>query len=376
MKACEEREGFAATETLSTGAIKAEARIRYRRPGKITLEYRTYEDPLVQFEERYAGSQFIPSELLEMQIVYNGRGTWLYDVKRNVAIRKLGRRLYSPLRLPDGIAEIDLMCDLTHNFLLRDEGKEKINGKDTIKIGLKPKSQERMSLMKNEIFPVKKATICIDEETLFPVRISFYPSQRSPLYYIAGPSTPITIDYNDLLPAVPDEDLFSFTPPEGVRVFHEEEVGEKGLEERLPFALSLDHFTKRGYELYDKRGTVTANVESDRAYVFLSFTQKKQNAEDKKTRSLSLHVGNYLSLSMNRRRALLADSGEEIDLAGVRGKIIDRSALLGDEIPAAVRRQIHEISWQQGEVYWFLLGEQVDKDDLVGIATALASGET
>ncbi|MEA3238325.1 MAG: hypothetical protein U9Q94_00855 [Candidatus Bipolaricaulota bacterium] len=371
MKACEDLEGFSATETINAGSIRAEGRIRYRRPGKITLEYRTYEDPLAEFEEKLAGSEFIPGELLKMQIVHDGRETWLHDIKRNVAFRKLGRRLYSPLRFPDGIAEIDLMCHLTHDFLLRNEGEEEINGKKTRKIGLKPKTQERMSLFKDEIFSIKKAILSIDAETLFPMRIVFYSSQRSPLYYIAGPSTAITINYKDVLLTVPDDAFFSFTPSEETRVFREEEVSEKDLADRLPFALPLDQITKRGYVLNDRRGTITTNEAADRAYALLSYAEKK--SDNKRTSGLSLRVGNYLSPDMNRRRALLADSGEEIDLGGTEGRIIDRSALLKDEIPESVRRSLIELGWQQDEVYWFLLGEGVQKDDLVSIASAIAN---
>ncbi len=386
MKACEEIQGFSATETISAGPIKAEGRIRYRRPGKITLEYRSYEDPLAEFEEKLAGSEFTPSELLGMQIVHDGRGTWLHDVKRNVAIRKLGRRLYSPLRLPDGIGEIDFMCHLTHDFLLRDEGEEEINGRKTRRIGLKPKTTERMSLFKDEIFPLKRAVLSIDPETLFPLRILFYPSQRSPLYYIAGPSTPITIDYRDVLLAVPSDDLFSFTPSEETRVFNEEETVVKDLADKLPFELSLEQITQQGYVPHDDRVLITANENHERAYALLSLEKKrgdsKQTSEislrvgnylSKETSRISLRVGNYLSPDMNRRRALLADSGEEIDLGEEKGKIIDRGSLLKDEIPESVRRSLLEIGWQDGDVHWFLLGEGLDRGELIGIATAIVS---
>ena len=371
MKACEEIQGFSATETISAGPIKAEGRIRYRRPGKITLEYRSYEDPLAEFEEKLAGSEFTPSELLGMQIVHDGRGTWLHDTKRDMAIRKLGRRLYSPLRLPDGIGEIDFMCHLTHDFLLRDEGQEEINGRKTRRIGLKPKTTERMSLFKDEIFPLKRAVLSIDPETLFPLRILFYPSQRSPLYYIVGPSTPITIEYKDVLFAVPDEELFSFTPSEETRIFNEEEVGEKDLVDKLPFALPFDKIKQRGYELYNKRSTITVNEGKDRAYTALSFAKK--GPDGSQTAGISLRVGNYLSPDMNRRRAALSDNGEEVALGETKGKIIDRDSLLKDEIPDSVRRSLLEIGWQDGDVHWFLLGEGLDRGELIGIATAIVS---
>ena len=263
------------------------------------------------------------------------------------------------------------MCHLTRDFLLRDEGEEEINGEKTRKIGLKPKTTERMSLFKNEMFPLKRAVLSINLDTLFPMRILFYPSQRSPLYYIAGPSTVITIEYRDMLFAVPDDDLFSFTPSKEMHVFREEEFGKKDLVHKLPFALPLDKITKRGFQLYDNRALVTADEDHERAYAFLSFEKKQEDS--KQATGISLRVGNYLSPDMNRRRALLADNGKEIDLEGMKGKIIDRSALLGDEIPESVRRSLFEIGWQQDDVHYFLLGEGVEKDDLVSIASAIAN---
>ena len=371
MKTCQDLEGFSATETLSAGSIKAEVRIRYLRPGKITLEYRSYDDPLAQFEEKLAGTEFTPGELLGMQIIHDGRNTWLHDAKRNVLVKKLGRRLYSPLRLPDGIAEIDFACHLTHDFLLRDEGEEEINGKKARRIGLKPKTTERMSLFKDEVFPLKRAILAIDEETLFPLRILFYPSQRSPLYYIAGPSTPITIEYKDVLFSVPKEEGFSVTPAEGTRVFSEEEIEKNNINGKLPFDLQIEEIVKRGYELYGNRALATVDDDRKRAYAFLPF--EKKEGDSKQTSGISLRVGNYLSPDMNRRRALLSERGEEIDLGGTKGQIVDRASLVKEEIPKSVQRTLHEIGWQEGDVYWFLLGEGIDRDELVDIVTSMTS---
>ncbi|MCD6495564.1 hypothetical protein J7K60_05865, partial [Candidatus Bipolaricaulota bacterium] len=213
----------------------------------------------------------------------------------------------------------------------------------------------------------------IDPETLFPMRILFYPTQRSPLYYIAGPSTPITIDYRDVMFAVPKEDLFSFEPSEETRVFSEEETRDKDLADTLPFTLDLERISQRGYKLHSDRITLTANEGRQRAYAFLSF--EKAGSNSKRTSGLSLRVGNYLSPDMNRRRALLADNGEEVDLASTTGRIIDREALLKDEIPESVRRSLLEIGWQENQVYWFLLGEGIDREELIGIASAMTSSD-
>ncbi len=374
MKTCKDLEGFSATQEIRAGPIKARARLHFRRPGKITLEYRSYEDPLADFEEKLSGSEFIPSELMAMQIIHDGHETWIVDSKRNVTIKKLGRRLYSPLRLPDGIADIDMMYHLTSDFLLRDEGQETINGRKARKIGLKPKSQQRISLFKDETFPVKKGVVSIDSETLFPVHIVLWPSPRSPLYYIVGPSEAITIDYKDILLNAPKDEAFEVTTPEQMKVLHEQEVPANNISEKLSFDIPVKILEDRGYRLRDNLALITASQKGDRAYALLSFQGEESN--NKPPSGISIRVGNYLSLDMNRRRALIATSGEEIDLTSKKARIIDRGSLLKDEIPQSAQRSLFEVSWHQEEVYWFMLAEGIQKEDLADIAAAIASPDT
>ncbi len=379
METCKNLEGFQATETIAAGAIHSEGRVRYRRAGMVTLEYRKYEDPLSDFEERYAGaSEFVPQELLELQITCNGRQTWLYNAKRNVAVCKNGRRLYSPLRVPDGIAALDFMYSLAHDFLLRDEGIDELHGRKVRHIGLKPKVEERSTLLKEERFPIRRATISIDEETLLPVRIVLQPSQRSLLFYIAGPSTPITIEYKDILLTVPEETVFSFTPPPETRVFREETVNAEDIARRLPFTIPLATIEESGYTLYDGKGTVTLNDTADRAYSMLTLVQKEeQERSSGLPHALSLRVGNYLSPNMNRRHAFLAENGEEVMIEGTTARIVDRDGLLSDEIPESARRSIIEIGWQKDTLNWFLLAEGAGREKLIALAKAIVvAGET
>lgn len=373
MNTCKDLEGFSATQEISAGPIKAQARLRYKRPEKITLEYRSYEDPLADFEEKLSGSEFIPSELMAMQIIYDGHETWMIDSKRNLTIKKLGRRLYSPLRLPDGIADIEMMYHLTSDFLLRDEGEGTINGKKVRKIGLKPKSQQRISLFKDETFPVRKAVVSIDSETLFPLQILLWPSPRSPLYYIVGPSKEITIQYKDILLTTPKDEAFEVSPSEHMKVFYEQEVSATELPEKLPFDIPIKILEDRGYKLRDKLALITASKKGDRVYSLLSLQTEDSN--NKPPSGISLRVGNYLSPDMNRRRALLAASGQDIDLKGKQGKILDRGSLLKDHIPPSAQRSLFEVSWQQDEVYWFMLAEGIEKETLTDIATAIASAD-
>lgn len=373
MEVCRNLEGFQATETISAGAIHAEGRIRYRRTGMVTVEYRKYEDPLSDFEERYAGaSEFVPQELLELQITCDGRQTWLYNPKRNVAICRDGRRLYSPLRMPDGIAALDFMRSLTHDFLLREEGTEEVHGRKARRIGLKPKEEERSTLLKEERFPITRAIVSIDEQTSFPLRIVLYPSRRSLLFYIAGPSTPVTIEYRDILLTVPKEDVFSFTPPPETRVFREEIVKAADLDSQLPFSIPVSALEERGYKLYSGKGTITVNEAADRAYATLVFARKEeQETADGLSQSLSLRAGNYLSPNMNRRRAFLAENGEEVIIGETKARVVDRDKLVADEIPESARRSIIEIGWESNGVNWFLLAEDTNRENLLEVVRTI-----
>ncbi len=377
-------ESFTATEIITAGPIRVEARVRYRKPGMITVEYRHYEDPLTAFEERYAGgAEFVATELTGMQFVHDGHVTWIYDAKNNVVIRKPGRTLYSPLRGVSAIAEIGFMRDLTRDFLLRDGGAETIHGRSALLLAMKPKVRQRSFLLKEEIFPMKKVTVALDRETFFPLRIVFHPVESSVLFYLVGPSTPITIEYKDLLFDKVDEARFAFTPPEGTRLFTEVTLTQEAFAGKVSFDVPLQALREQtGYELYGDRVTLTLCEENDRAYAYLTLVPPDAAKSNRGSRALSLRVGNYLSLNMNRRRALLAEQGEPVALAGIDAKLLDRGRLLKEDLPTGdlptgdfpegMERSIIEIGWERDGVYWFLLGEGLEKEDLIDAAKTLA----
>jgi len=379
MTSYEALESYTATEIITAGSIRVEARVRYRKPGMITVAYQHYEDPLTAFEERYAGSaEFIAAELTGLQFVHDGHVTWIYDAKNNVVIRKPGRTLYSPLRGTSAIAEIGFLHDLTRDFLLRDGGAETIHGRSALLLGMKPKVRQRSLLLKEEIFSMKQVTLALDQETFFPLRIVFHPVEPSVLFYLVGPSIPITIEYKDLLFDKVDEARFAFTPPEGTRVFTEETLTQEAFADKVSFDVPLQALSEQtGYALYGDRVTLTLCAENDRAYAYLTLVPPSDAESSRGSRALSLRVGNYLSLNMNRRRALLAEQGEPVALEGIDAKFLDRGRLLKEDLPTGdlpegMERSIIEIGWEQDGVYWFLLGEGLEKETLIDAAKTLA----
>ena len=379
MSAYDALESFEATQKIRAGPIHAEARIRFKKPDKITVEYRSYENPVSEFEERFTGgAEFVADELVGMQLIYDGQGTWLYEAKNDVAHYKLGRSLYSPLPWTNTLAEIGFLRDLTRDFLLRDEGEETIAGRSARRLGLKPKTQHQSFLLKEEIFPMKKATLTLDEQTAFPLRISYTPASSSALSLLVGPSTLITVEYSDVVLDKVAEDRFTFTPPDNTRVFREQLVSKDALDDLLPFSVPLPVFEEHGgYTLHGDRATVTLNDEKDRAYVLLALVPSEDGDSGERTRQvLTLRVGNYLSRNMSRRRAMLSDQGEEVAIDEVSARFLDRGALVKDQLPTEAVRQIIEVGWEQDGVYWFLLGEELEKDVLIELATTLVQAQS
>ena len=368
-------EGFIATQKITAGPIRAEARIRFQRPNKITVEYRDYQNPLTDLEEELSGgAEFLADELIGMSLIYDGRVTWLQDVKNEVAVCKPGRALYAPLPATTVIAELDFLEALTHDFLLRDEGEEEIGGRKGRRLGLKPKVAHRSSLLKEEVFPVSKASLVLDAETFFPLKITFAPSRPSALSYLLGPKTAVEIEYSDVRPGGVEEEVFSFTPSEGTRVFRERVVPRDELDESLPFRILLDRLEEQAkLRLYGDRATVTVNEAKDRAYALLALVPSEDKADDEDSYALSLRGGNYLSLNMNRRRAALAEHGEELALEELSARLLDRGKALKEKVPQAPERSVLEIGWECEGVHWFLLGENLPKELLIEIAEILAN---
>ncbi len=377
MSAYQALESFEATQRISAGSISAEAHVRFKKPGQITVEYRTYQDPLSELEEKLTGgAEFAPDDLIGMQVVYDGRGTWLYDSGDDVAVYKEGKSLQEPLPGTEAVAEVGFLRGLTRDFLLRDEGEETVAGRRAHCLGLKPKRYHRSLLLKEEGFPLEKATLALDAETFFPLRITYTPSRGSALSYLVGQSTSITIEYSGVRLGEINRGRFSFSPPQGTRVFREEMVSADALAEEIPFGLHLDVLQGDGkYVVYGNRAVVTATEEKDRAHALLTLLPgRKGGDEESPSHMLSLRVGNYLSPNMSRRRALLAENGEEVPLDDLAGRFLDRVGLLGDQFPEATARRIMEIGWEQEGLFWFLLGEELEKEALIGLARVFAQG--
>lgn len=366
-------QSFEATETVAAGPISCEARVRFRKPDRIAVDYVRYEDPLAVFEDRLTGgAEFAPAELVGMHLVHDGSETWLHDPRTNVALRKPGRKLSAPLEPMSVLGEIGFLPSLAHDFLVRDEGEEAVDGRQAFRLGLRPKAAYRSLLLKEEVFPLSSAVLLLEKETSFPLRVEFRPAPETGLALLVGPRNSIRISYGNVRLNRAEETAFA--PPVDARVFREEVVAADRLAERLPSRVSLERIGEAGYRIYGSRASLTSNEAADRGYATFALAPSTPEGQAPET-VVSVRTGNYLSRNMARRRTLLAEGGEAVSLDGLPARLLDRTALVRDELPEGVERDLLELGWERDGVFWFLLGEGLGRPALLDLARALARRE-
>ena len=86
-EAARDLSGFEATQTVEAGPIRVVARIRHHRPEVLTVEYRSYANPLLDLEERLTGDvDYSADELIGLSLHYDGRQTWCHDASTGVCV--------------------------------------------------------------------------------------------------------------------------------------------------------------------------------------------------------------------------------------------------------------------------------------------------
>jgi len=363
-RAFDDLEGFDATQTVHAGTIEATARIRFAKPDRCSVEYSTYANPFNDLEERLAhGVPFVPEELTGMTLAFDGRQSLLLDAGSGTAVLRSGRHVAEPIPGYQVLCELGFLETLTHDFLVRDAGTETIDGRPSLLIGLKPKTAHRSQLLRAVSFPIRRAVIAFDEESLFPNRIQFFPIADSIVGSILPASHPITISYQRVRAGPPPADAFDLAPPEGTRLFREMHVAVDALPDETPFRCNLDALPDHGLSPHRSAG-LFAETDSDRAYVVASFAT---------TSSLvTLRAGNYLSRAMARRKARLAEEGDEVKIGALTGRRLDRGSQMPTSNPERPA-QMFDVSWERDGTFWFLSADGVDAETLIEIASDLNS---
>ncbi|MFC2077547.1 hypothetical protein ACFLTM_01890 [Candidatus Bipolaricaulota bacterium] len=365
------QDGFEATESITAGPIEVTARVRCRRPDMRTVEFRSYRSPLSELEERLMnGAEFTEDELTGMSFSYDGRGTWISEPKTATFIRKPSRALLEPLPGFSALGEVGFLGSLTHDFFIRDAGEEMVGGTSARLIGLKPKAPYRSQLLRATSFPIRRAVIALDEETLFPIRIEFFPARTTVLSSLVGERNPVVVTYKDVRLEAPDASAFSLTPPEDARVFHETFAPIAELADSAPFPCNVEPLLQQGYRAVDGGGTITVDAAHGRGYCVVVLAAREDEQEP---RLLTVRAGNYLSRNMSRRRATLAQHGEAAQIGPIEGQILDRGSRWAQEMPQETDRNLFETTWTEDETFWFLSGDGLEREKLLELSSGLAA---
>ncbi len=370
MVAYQSCDSFKANQTVTAGQIYVQAAVTFKKPRKVELEYSSYQDPVFELEEKLTGGpEFTTQDLITMRIIYDGKNTWFHHRQSDLTIKRLGKVVPSPLGRTEVMAQIGFLSNLTADFLLRDEDEGTVNGREVRRLGLKPKARRRSLFLKEEIFELERATLALDTETWFPVKITTYSS---------FPESQITVEYQDVKMNGIKDANFDFQPPGEAKVFKEKVLKFENLKQKLPFQIKTSRIGAGGeYELSSDKIHVIMSEDGKRAYTTLNFYQ---TPGDKNRggygltlpHGYELKVGNYLSKNMNRRQAFLAENGERINLRDIKATLANRGEKVKDHLPHIDQLHIYEIGWQKEEVFYFLLGQGIDREELVCIAGNIA----
>lgn len=367
-----QRVAFEATQVTESNGLRIEANVCRYGSRSIHVEYQTYQSAWTELEEALSGQvEFNGDELCGFHIHCQGQVTWVYDPSTNMAIRKMGAQLFEPIPGVATLGQLAFLDTLPQDFLLRDLGEEPIDERTVRRIGLKPKQLYRSMLLSAVSFPITRATIGIDTETLFPASISLTPSVESPAASIVGPDAVINITYKDV--RFLETPKHSFAPPNDAHIFRESRLSIHELADSAPFPMSLNPILDGGFEAADRFGLLTMDEQGERGYATVYFSTAGHD-EDADTPSprLTLCVGNYMSRNMARRRITFAEMGREPAEASLPVKLLDRSELWEQRLPGVDTEHAPvEAFFDKDGTFWFLSGTGIGLDFMETLACDL-----
>jgi hypothetical protein len=303
--------------------------------------------------------------------VTDGKATWIYDPGREIALQKISRWLFDPLPGASAIAELGFLNDLPQDFLLRDAGESKLDGRRARTLDLKPKRFFQSQLVRSTRYLVRKVLLAVDEESLFPLLITLYPLEDSPLYPLVGPAGSVSIEYTKVRALDTEEQPVPFSPPEGSRVFREATVPASRLPEQAPFRVTLQPLLDAGFSVVGDEAVLTRQDGAERGYATVLLLRRGPDSDA----VLTLRIGNFLSPNMGRRRAAIAEKGEAIDIAPTPARLLDRGREWTEHIPSVEPPAHLELGWERDGVHGFLASEGLSRDDLLRIAQPLLGAE-
>ena len=369
-----ERVGFEAIQVTESSGLQIEAVVRSHGSRSIHIEYQVYQSSWTELEETLSGQvEFVGDELCGFVLHCEGQVTWVYDPSINTAIRKAGCQLFDPIPGLATLGELAFLDTLTQDFLLRDMGEERIDEHLVRRIVLKPKQDYRSQLLSAMTFPIRKATIDFDTETLFPLSISLVPSSGSPAASIVGADATIRVSYKDVQLLESTNLARPFTPATDAHIFEESHVSFEDLADSVPFSMPLLSLSDHGFETGKRPVLLTIDTDNERAYATVHFSAASDSSEEgAQPARLALSLGNYMSRNMARRRTTFSDIGKPHSIDSLPVKVLDRSELWEQRLPGIDTQHAPvEAFFEKDGVFWFLSATNTGLDSIEALARDL-----
>jgi len=363
--------GFHAVQTIETTALKVEATIRYfGGSNAISADYTVYENPWAELEESLTGQiEFVGSELCGLHLDCRGASTWVHDPSRAIAVKKIGRHLFEPIPGVAALGEIGFLETMARDFLVRDLGEVSRDDRRVRRLALKPKHPVRLHLFSSEHFPIRRAHVEVDLETLFPVHISVMPSDDAPVASLLGPNAEIRVSYRDVTVHDSDDPPPVYDPPADARQFEERPLTAEDIDGVLPVSIDLHSLASHGFDPARATGIATISTDSGRGFLVVAVPSAGTAApEDGRSPHIGIAVGNYTSHNMARRRATFSEHGT----AGTEDAevlLLDRAPLWSERVPGVDSRHAPvEAFFVVEDTLWFLTAGGVDVARMEAVA--------
>jgi hypothetical protein len=266
---------------------------------------------------------------------------------------------------------------MARDFLVRDLGEGDRDDHRIRRIALKPKHAFRLHLLSSETFPIRKAVVDLDIETLFPLHISIAPSDDAPITSLLGSNVDIHVSYRDLRLLSSGDRHPAYEPPAGARVFEERRVAADNIEDVLPFPLTLDPFERHGYDSSRMVGLATVETGGDRGFATLTVPSADASESDRSAPRVGLAVGNYTSHNMARRRSTFSEHGTSAE-SDDSVRLLNRAQFWADNIPGfdGGAHAPMEAFFETDGTLWFLTAVGLDADRMEAIAHDLRAAQS
>lgn len=367
-------DSFQAKQTVSAGKLSIEARIKFRKPRNLSLEYISYEDPYEEFAKEYSGgAEYLSGELEKCHLNYDGRYTIMHDRDRDTAVKRKGKDLQDPFGELDVFGQLGFLKNLIADFLLKGEGKGEIDGKEVYRLGLKPKVNRRSLFLKSEVFDLDRAVMAVDVDSGFPLKITYYPGEDSSSMGEEKGAQQIVTEYSNVRFDGVEKNVFEFDKEKVDKFFVTDFVSPDELEEKVDFPVDLSSPEDEDFGLIGDKLSLMESGDGDKFYASADFLRYERSG-DTPPDYLMLRFGNYLSREMGRHRSYVSGDGESVQLGDREATLVDRGEAMKGKMPEELRQSSFELGWEKEGQFFYMLSRGQKREEFLSLAEDMFAG--